>query len=94
MPKGFYSQGVCILLSDPITLDRIEEALSEFDVVGRQVGGDDELIDAPSILLAFRPEVDRQVLVSLMDCPWPGHVVSTWPKSYAHSLCLRPIILN
>jgi hypothetical protein len=35
MAKGFFTQGVCVLLSRPATLDDIEPPLGEFQIVKR-----------------------------------------------------------
>ena len=41
MAKGFFTQGVCVLLSRPATLDQLEALLGEFRIVKR-------IDDAPS----------------------------------------------
>lgn len=74
MPKGFFSQGLCILLSEPVSLDRIAQALKDFEIAGRPSGGDDELVDLPSVLISFRPDVDGQVLLSVVENRWPDEM--------------------
>ena len=64
MPKGFYSQGLCILLSEPVSLDEMERALSKsgLKVSGRQDGRDDELIDVPSLIMPYEQGDDGQLI--------------------------------
>ncbi|MEZ6089195.1 MAG: DUF4261 domain-containing protein [Pirellulaceae bacterium] len=74
MPKGFFSQGLCVLLSEPVSLDRIAEVLGDFDVVRHADAGDDELIDRPSLVLDYRSEVLGRVIVSQVESLWPDEM--------------------
>ena len=73
MPKGFYSQGLCILLSEPVSLDQMERALAKsgLKISGRQDGSDDELIDVPSLIMPYDQGDDGQIMISLLDREWP-----------------------
>ncbi len=70
MVKGLFTQGICVLLERPLELERVEAALSGFEVVGRHVGAENE-DPTSTLILKFRPEVEGHVLVSLSNNPWP-----------------------
>ncbi|MGV3483670.1 MAG: DUF4261 domain-containing protein [Planctomycetaceae bacterium] len=70
MAKGLFTQGICILLERAVDLNKIEAALSGFEIVGRhEANGTDD--PTSTLVLRFRPEVEGHVLVSLSPNPWP-----------------------
>jgi hypothetical protein len=74
MAKGFFTQGVCALLSRPATLDEIEPLLREFQIVGRIDDAATPDLGGPSFTVAFRPEVNGYLTVDCQDRPWPDHM--------------------
>ncbi len=74
--KGFFSQGLMVLLSAPATLDELENLLRGRNIVSKHEKSDNWELSGPSILIPFRPEVNGYVTVDLVDRPWPdklGH---------------------
>jgi Domain of unknown function (DUF4261) len=69
--KGFYTQGLAILLREAATLDAIEELLTDFTVVKRGEGSTSWAIAGPSLVVAYRPEVNGYVSVDITDHRWP-----------------------
>jgi hypothetical protein len=74
MPKGFFTQGVCVLLARPVTLDDLVPLLRDFQVVKRIDRGASPDLGGPSLVVAFRPEVNGYVSVDLQDRVWPDHM--------------------
>jgi hypothetical protein len=74
MAKGFFTQGVCVLLSRPATLDEVEPLLRDFRVVKRVDDAPTPEMGGPSLIVAFRPEVNGYLSVDLSDHPWPDHM--------------------
>jgi hypothetical protein len=71
MPKGMFTQGVCVLLDRPATLDDIESALGSYDVRGRRDGGGAWEFGGPTVIVAYRPEENGLVAIDTVDKPWP-----------------------
>jgi hypothetical protein len=74
MPKGFFTQGVCVLLERPATLDDIARLLRDFQVVKRIDRADNPDMGGPSLVIPFRPDVNGYVSVDLQDRPWPDQM--------------------
>jgi len=69
MAKGLFTQGMCVLLKAPLSMEEIQERLKRFELVARQ-DSDDE--DSPETLVyAFRPDVDGHLLVTPTHTRWP-----------------------
>ena len=70
MAKGLYTQGICVLLSKPVSTADIQERLKGFDLVGQHESMEDD--DAPvTLVFDFRPEVNGHLLVTPANCLWP-----------------------
>src|SRR4029453_5302995 len=69
--KGFYTQGLAIFLGQAVTLDAIEEHLTGFTVGNRGEGSTSWAIAGPSLVVAYRPEVNGYVSVDITDHRWP-----------------------
>ncbi len=70
MAKGLFTQGMCVLLRAPITLEELQAKLSAFDFVGVQESAINE--DSPeSLVMSFRPEVGGHLLVTPSSERWP-----------------------
>ena len=69
--KGFYTQGLAILLREAATLQAIEESLQGFTVVKRSEGSDSWAIAGPSLVVAYRPDINGYVSVDTIEHGWP-----------------------
>lgn len=70
MAKGLFTQGICVLLREPVALAELEELLKGFDLAGRHESMDDD--DAPQTLVYdYRPEVNGHLLVTPSASCWP-----------------------
>ncbi len=70
MAKGLFTQGMCVLLRQPMSIRDVESRLSMFDVTGRQQSIEDDA--APeTLVLKFRPEVDGHLMVTPSRARWP-----------------------
>jgi len=74
MAKGYFTQGVAILCEQAPTVDELAAALSSFEIVGRREAADSWTMGGPSVLVAFRPEVNGYVTIDTVDQPWPDHM--------------------
>lgn len=73
MAKGLFTQGMCVLLRNPVSLEQLEQRLSEFKLVGQHDSIEDD--DAPhTLVFEFRPEVNGHLLVTPANCPWPDEM--------------------
>src|SRR5690349_3554554 len=72
--KIFYTQGLAILLRRAMTLDAIESCLDGFTIVSRQEESTDWHLSGPSLVVAYRPEVNGCVMVDIVDHPWPDQM--------------------
>lgn len=77
MAKGFFTQGVCVLLSRPAALDQLEPLLGEFRIVKRIDDAPSPDMSGPSFTVEFRPDVNGYVSVDCRDRPWPDHMGDT-----------------
>ena len=77
--KGTFTQCVCVLLNREVTIDQIEESLSEFQMQGRHESVSSWHFSGPSVTLPFRPEVNGYVAVDVVNHRWPDHMGD--PKS-------------
>ena len=70
MAKGLFTQGMCVLLRDPVSIDDLEKRLSAFDFVGRQESIEDD--DAPeSLIYQYQAESNGHLLVTPARNTWP-----------------------
>ena len=79
--KGFFTQGATVLTERPLSAEAVERALGAFDVVKRTPAeGEKNWIGGyPGWVIAWRPEVNGQVTVDVVDSPWPDDMGD--PKS-------------
>jgi hypothetical protein len=71
MAKGFFTQGVTVLLRQKVTLDEIEPLLKPFKIVKRKDDSEKWEFGGPTFLLEYRPEVNGLVSVDIVDRAWP-----------------------
>ena len=70
MAKGLFTQGMCILLREPVSIAKLEAQLNQFELVGRHESIEDD--DAPeTLVLNYRPEVGGHLLVTPSTAMWP-----------------------
>ena len=70
MAKGLFTQGMCVLLREPVTIDELRDCLKGFELVGRHESIDDD--DAPeTLVMSYRPEVRGHLLVTPSTGLWP-----------------------
>ncbi|MDP4181001.1 MAG: DUF4261 domain-containing protein [Bacillota bacterium] len=75
MPKGIFSQGIVVLLSEPITFNKMEQILNEdFELFAKNENSEQWVFGGPSILIPYRPEDNGFVTVDIVDRPWPDHM--------------------
>jgi Domain of unknown function (DUF4261) len=85
MPKGFFTQGLAVLLEQPVDREEIAQLLSAFQIVQRLEGSSNWAMSGPGLVLAFRPEVQGRVTVDVVDRPWPDDMgdPKTAPELFA-----------
>jgi hypothetical protein len=74
MPKGMFTQTICVLLDRPATLDDIERALTGYDIRKRIDESESWAFGGPSVIVAWDPEANGLVAVDTVDKPWPDHM--------------------
>jgi hypothetical protein len=83
-----FTQGMCVLLRQPISIDKLEGRLKRFELIGRHESIEDD--DAPeTLVLNYRPEVGGHLLVTPSAVLWPdemGDPVETPERFVAWSL--------
>ena len=72
--KLMFTQGLAILLRKAVTLDAIEELLTDFTVVSRHEESTSWPLWGPSLTVAYRPEVNGHVAVDSVDHRWPDRM--------------------
>jgi hypothetical protein len=72
--KGFYTQCLAILLRKAVPLQAIEESLQDFSVVKRVEDSAHWTVSGPSVVVAYRPDVNGYVAVDTIDHRWPDHM--------------------
>ncbi len=83
--KGFYTQGLAILLRHAVPLKAIEKRLYDFRIVKRVEGSTSWPISGPSVVVAYRPDVNGYVSIDVVDQRWPDHMgdPKTEPEVFA-----------
>lgn len=71
MPKGLFSQTFCVLTSQDITIEQVADAVQAFDCLGMAPANPDWQLSGPSLVLAYRPEVNGKVAIDIVDHRWP-----------------------
>ncbi len=72
--KGFYTQGISVLLDKAPAPDAVAACLTQYHVVGRREASQEWAFGGPGVFVAFRPEVNGYVSVDVVDRPWPDHM--------------------
>lgn len=70
MAKGLFTQGMVVLLREPISISELEVCLKDFQISGRHESIEDD--DSPeTLVLNYRPEVKGHLLVTPSISAWP-----------------------
>ncbi|MEK7469252.1 MAG: DUF4261 domain-containing protein [Planctomycetota bacterium] len=77
--KGFFTQGVAVLLKESVTLADLERLLTGFKISKRKEEFENWELGGPALVLDYRPEVNGHVSVDIVDRPWPDNMGD--PKS-------------
>jgi Domain of unknown function (DUF4261) len=73
MAKGLFTQGMCVLLRQPVSISDLEAKLKEFPLIGRTEAVDGSETQE-TLVLAYRPEVGGRLLVTASENPWPDEM--------------------
>jgi Domain of unknown function (DUF4261) len=71
MPKGFYTQCLCVLLKKPVSLSRLLQTLSDFEIAAHNESYDNWAISGPACIIPFRLEVNGLITVDVVERTWP-----------------------
>lgn len=71
MPKGFFTQTLCVLTARDVPVQAIAEALKAFDILGYPPANADWQLSAAGLVIAYRPEVNGKVSVDAVPQLWP-----------------------
>ena len=69
--KGFYTQGVVVLLRDPVSIGDVSERLAGYGIEKVIESGSDWAFGGPTVVVPFRPESNGFVAVDTVDRVWP-----------------------
>lgn len=73
MAKGLYTQGMCILLREPVSVEALQERLKGFTLLGTHKSMEDD--DAPvTLVYDYRAEVNGHLLVTPASIAWPDEM--------------------
>src|SRR5215204_4045294 len=81
MPKGFFSQSACVLLSQPTSLAEVAPLLTAFQVVKQVDTSEQPHMGGPGFIVGYRPNANGYVNVDVRSGKWPDHMGD--PKSEA-----------
>jgi hypothetical protein len=72
--KGFFTQGLAILLRNPLPLQTIEEHLGEFKIAKRVETSTAMSAGWPETFVAYRPDVNGYMSIDVVDGRWPDRM--------------------
>jgi hypothetical protein len=73
MPKGFFSQGMCLLTDGRPTIADVKSAVEAagFHIVREIAPQEQWTLGGPAVLIPYRPEVNGTVTIDVVNRPWP-----------------------
>src|SRR5262245_21029159 len=74
MAKGFFTQGVTVLLARAIDVNALTGCLKDFEIARQVEPSDDGWMGGEGVVVAMRPDVNGYVLVDLIEQPWPDEM--------------------
>jgi hypothetical protein len=72
--KGFFTQGVAVLLKQKVSLADVESLLTRFKIAKRQPDFEKWEFSGPSLVVEYRPEVNGYVSVDIVERAWPDNM--------------------
>jgi len=73
MAKGFFTQGVSLLTNGQTAIADVKSALQQegFDIIKEAPAQENWCFGGPSLIIAFRPDVNGYAAVDVVNQPWP-----------------------
>lgn len=71
MPKGMFTQGLCVLLRSPVQIEQLEPMLRDFEVCAKREATEDWEFSGPSFTVAYLPAANGYVSIDIANEPWP-----------------------
>jgi hypothetical protein len=72
--KGFFTQGLAILLRNSPSLRAVEERLGDFEIIDRVEYSAAWATGGPSVVVPYRPDVNGFVSIDVVDQRWPDRM--------------------
>src|SRR5262249_21970039 len=69
--KGFFTQGLAILLREPVSIAEARTCLGGFEVAKENPASESWEMSGPSVLIRYRPDVNGYAAVDTISRPWP-----------------------
>ena len=74
MAKGFFTQGIAILLKKNVVMDELCEYLVPYKIAKRGEASNDRQFSGPYLVVEYRPEVNGFVSIDVVGNKWPDHM--------------------
>lgn len=74
MPKGLFTQCVCLLLERPVSRDVVEAALSDYEIRGRHDAAESWVFGGPSLTIGHEGDSNGAVVIDVVDQVWPDEM--------------------
>src|SRR5262249_10569626 len=72
MPKGFYTQCLCVLLKKPVPLSRVIDCLGNYEITAKNEKPNEHwAIIGASCILPYRTDINGLATVDIVDHRWP-----------------------
>lgn len=76
MPRGFFTQCLCLLTDGTTTIQDVKATLSaaEYDITQERPGEEAWAFGGPSLVVGYRPDVNGYAVIDIINKPWPDHM--------------------
>lgn len=71
MPRGIYTQTVCLLLRDEVSWDQLRPALQAYTIRKEVAQASEWFFGGPTLVLDYRPDKNGYVAVDFINQRWP-----------------------
>jgi hypothetical protein len=71
MPKGMFTQNLCVLLRSPVQIEQLEPLLRDFEVCAKREAMGEWEFSGPSLTVACLPAANGYVSIDIVNEPWP-----------------------